>query len=329
MSHREVQRLSDPAQVLAGVPHLIEFRPVGRIVAIGLRHETIVAVGHISLGEEADNSAAPAAMHRLARHLTRAGTGWALLLGYGSAAPVAPAAATARACLQQAGIAVDDPLRVAGGHWWNLACTSPSCCPPDGTAFEPTPTAVLDTPAPSGLDAVHLAGVDGPARAAFAAAESIARQRLTFMARQLPAIEDAALSAIAAGRTLPQTAVQEIDDTLAGQRRHQQVSAAQAALVAILLRSPTVLDAAVRRATGEDAQIRLWTLLVRHAHHSLVAGPATMLALSALLAGDQVLARAATSRALAADPDSPHALTARRLLDADADPVAVARALTH
>ncbi|WP_030442462.1 DUF4192 domain-containing protein [Actinoplanes subtropicus] len=327
MSHRPAQRLSDPAPVLAAVPHLIEFRPVNRVVAIGLRHETIVAVGHLGLSEETDNSTATAAMHRLASHLSRADTGWALLLGYGPATPVAATVATGRDCLQQAGIVVDDPLRVAGGRWWNLACTEPSCCPPEGTAFEPTPTAVLDTAAPSGRYAVHLAGVDGPARAAFAAAESIARQRLTFMARQLPAIEDATLSAIAAGRTLPQTAVQEIDETLADQLRHQQVSAAQAALVAILLRSPTVLDAAMRRATGQDAQIRLWTLLVRHAHHSLVAGPATLLAVNALLAGDQVLARAAVSRALAADPDHQGALMAQRLLAAGTGPAAVVRAL--
>lgn len=327
MSHREVQRLRDPTHVLAAVPYLIEFRPAGCVVAIGLRHETIVAVGHFDLGGDADYGATTAATH-LSGHLTRAGTDWALLIGYGRDAPVAAAVAVGRACLQQAGITVDDPLRVAGGRWWNLTCSEPSCCPPEGTAFEPIPTAVLDTPAPSGRVAVHLAAVDGPARAAFAAAESIARQRLTFMARQLPAIEDAPLPAIVAGRTLPQTAVQIIEDTLAEQRRQQEVSAAQAALVAILLRSPTVLDAILHRSTGEDAQIRLWTRLIRHAHHSLVAGPATMLAVSALLAGDHILARAAIGRALDADPDHPHALAAQQLLVTGADPVAVLRALT-
>ena len=86
-------------------------------------------------------------------------------------------------------------------------------------------------------------------------------------------------------------------------RAGQPVDDDHAAALTVLLELPSLRDFAARRTSDEAWQIEMWTDLVRRAEPPFTAGPATMLALSALQAGNGALASIAIDRALGADPD--------------------------
>ena len=97
----------------------------------------------------------------------------------------------------------------------------------------------------------------------------------------------------------------------------------QAAALTVLLELPSLREFAARGTSGEAWQIEMWTDLVRRAQPPFTAGPATMLALSAMLAGNGALASVAIDRALDTDPDNRLAQLLGQALAAGIDPAAV------
>jgi len=73
-------------------------------------------------------------------------------------------------------------------------------------------------------------------------------------------------------------------------------------LLTVLLELPPLRDFAARHTTADPWQIEMWTDLVRRAEPDFATAPATLLALSAMQAGNGALANIAVRRALHTDP---------------------------
>ena len=76
--------------------------------------------------------------------------------------PAATVAAATAGMIERAGVALFDVLRTDGGRYWSLMCRDDSCCPPDGTPYDPLSTQLRAQAAVAGRAVV-------PDRAALAA----------------------------------------------------------------------------------------------------------------------------------------------------------------
>ena len=263
------------------------------------------------------------------------------LVGYGPADPVQKAVAAATDAMRHAGIPIRETLRVADGRFWRLdgtepACTpasAPACGPVDGTAFDPSDSPVTAAAVYAGLVALPdrsaladtLAPVAGSVRDRMVAATAMACEFFL-------AILDAARTGTTApgetgsdddsdssddsagdpdaalhtplGLALQKAARSYLTQALDSYRAGRPVGDDHAAALTVLLDLPSLREFAARATSGEEWQIEMWTDLVRRAQPPFTAGPATMLALSAMQAGSGALASVAIDRALDTDPDN-------------------------
>ncbi|MBN1171090.1 MAG: DUF4192 family protein [Micromonosporaceae bacterium] len=102
----------------------------------------------------------------------------------------------------------------------------------------------------------------------------------------------------------------------------------EAALVTILLELSQVREFAARGTTAASWEIDMWIDLVRRAEPDFTAGPAVMLALAAMQAGDSPLAASAVWRALRADPTDRLASVLATAIAAGIDPGTVTALLS-
>jgi hypothetical protein len=106
-------------------------------------------------------------------------------------------------------------------------------------------------------------------------------------------------------------------------RTGTRVDDKQAALLTLLLDAPPVREFAARHTTAAPWEIDMWVDLVRRAEPDFTAGPAIMLTLSALQAGDGTLAALAAQRALQADPVDRLAVLLAEAVAVGVDPASV------
>src|SRR6266516_50375 len=133
-------RVGSAEGILAGVPHLLGFHPADSLVMLGIGgpHARIRLAFRYDLpNPPEDGLAADIAAHAVTV-LCRQHLSMAIAVAYGS-----PGAATAvvdvvGSALQQAGISVQDVLRVEGSRYWSYLCGDPGCCPPEGVPFDST-----------------------------------------------------------------------------------------------------------------------------------------------------------------------------------------------
>jgi Domain of unknown function (DUF4192) len=107
-----------------------------------------------------------------------------------------------------------------------------------------------------------------------------------------------------------------------GAARDRMVEAT-AALFTVLLDVPPVREFAARHTTAAAWEVDMWVDLVRRAEPDFAAGPAIMLTLSALQAGDGTLAALAVQRALQADPVDRLAVLLANAVAVGVDPATV------
>lgn len=246
----------------------------------------------------------------------------------------------AAAALAAVSIPVADALRVEDGRYYSLACTRPGCCPPQGTPFDPATTVAAATATAAGAVALpdrdalaaRIAPATGPARQRMAEATTAAAQSV------LDLIDTVAPGAA----TDPNTALDTVVDQallasarapLAQAQHHYRntipVDDPLAALVTVLVDLAPVRDYAARHTTGQQWEIDMWTDLAHRADPRFAAAPATLLALSALHAGDGTIAAIAVQRALDADPADRLANLLASAVAAGMPPSAIAALLAH
>ncbi|WP_254909769.1 DUF4192 domain-containing protein, partial [Micromonospora sp. NBS 11-29] len=92
------------------------------------------------------------------------------------------------------------------------------------------------------------------------------------------------------------------------QRRGERLDDDEVAWLTVLLTHLAVRDHAWSRTDGRDADISLWTDVLRRAEPDLIAAPGTLLAFAAWRAGHGALAAVALERVLATHPEYPLAV---------------------
>jgi hypothetical protein len=294
------------------VPHLLGFHPADSLVVLGVGgpHSRIRLAFRYDLPDPPEQGlAADIAAHAttvLARqHLTLA-----IAIGYGSGRQVTPVADVLIPALREAGLQVQDVLRVQDGRYWSYLCADPGCCPPDGVPFDPTGHPAAAALAEAGMtargDRAELAATLAPSvDCAKSMSEAVERAqdratRLVTDAFADPRYGDVFQPVADAGRRSVRLAVTRY-------RRGGQLTDHhdELAWLGVALTDMRVRDDAWARMDPEynaDHQ-RLWVDLVRHLPSQYVPAPAALLAFTAWQAGEGALASLAIERALAADPD--------------------------
>ncbi|MGW2309224.1 DUF4192 domain-containing protein [Actinomadura luteofluorescens] len=291
---------------IAAVPYLLGFHPSRSLVVIGFegrsRGTCAIRLDLPSSGEA----------ERVAAVLSGNGFARSLLLGYGPPGEVAEAARPMRAALAAAGVPVAEAIRVADGRWWSLTCDD-VCCPPEGTPYDISASAVAAQATFGGhvalADRAELVAsvqpLDGPARAAMHHATERAERR--YLARSPSAAEND----LAFVLTL-----------LARARDGSRPTDDEVAWLGLLLTDLRVRDEAWSH-TDEDptaADIAFWRDIVRRVDPARAPAPASLLAFAAYSAGDGGLANVALQRALDADPAYSMAVILREVVNAGIPP---------
>ncbi|MGW5082803.1 DUF4192 domain-containing protein [Micromonospora echinospora] len=186
MNSTEQPRLSvrSPADMVAAVPYLLGFHPADSVVVVAVRGRRVVFAARGDLPAPGADPG-PAARH-LAQVVARQDADAATVVGYGPAARVTGVVDAIGDALTAAGLVVLDALRVTEGRWWSYLCAEPSCCPPEGTPYDPAASQVSAAAVFAGQVALpdraalaaQVSPLDGPVRLAMRRATGRARLRL-------------------------------------------------------------------------------------------------------------------------------------------------------
>lgn len=292
-----------PADLIAAVPYLLGFHPADSVVVVALRGRQLIFAARGDLPEPGADPRPPA--RHLAEVIARQGSDSATVIGYGPAARVTGAVEAVGRALDGVGLTVLDALRVTEGRWWSYLCAEPSCCPPDGTAYDPAASEVSAAAVFAGQVALpdraaltaQVSALGGPVRVAMRRATERARRRLAALA------EEAGETALVGGRSVRSAGVAAVRVAFRRHRRGERLSDDEVAWLTVLLTRLEVRDHAWERTDGRDADISLWTDVLRRAEPELIAAPGSLLAFAAWRAGYGALAAVALERVLAAAPD--------------------------
>jgi len=296
-----VVRLTELADIVNAVPHLLGFHPTESLVAVAMtgRRERLSFSMRVDLPDDGDEEQV---VDVCVRAMSRARAEAVLLFVYTDAAPAdgsLPRDAFVEQLFDALPMPVRDALLVGAGRVWSYVCTDSVCCPPEGRPL------VRETPGSLALAAAHaLVG------------QSVlpSRDALVTSLRPLDdedgeladATDRAAEVFLAAGEDgFRAGALAVLDDLL---QRYADPPAAmtvdEAALVVVALHDNAFRDRVVQRCLDRSDEMRsLLGDLVRHALPPLDAPVCTALATVAYLQGDGAVAGAALDRAFASEPD--------------------------
>ncbi|MEV0153483.1 DUF4192 domain-containing protein [Micromonospora sp. NPDC050686] len=319
-----------PADLIAAVPYLLGFHPADSVVVVALRGRRIIFAARADLPDPGADPQPPA--RHLAEVIRRQRADAATVIGYGPAGRVTAAVDAVRTVLEGAGLLLLDVLRVTDGRYWSYLCTEVDCCPPDGNPYDPAASQVSAAAVLAGQVALpdraaltaQVAPLSGPVRVAMRRATARAERRLTRLLLRAGGPDrpgggpplgvtggdrpDGGPPLGAAGGDRPgDLAVHGagVAATRSAQRRHrrgERLTDDEVAWLSLLLTRLSVRDHAWERTDGRDADISLWTDVVRRAEPGLTAAPASLLAFAAWRAGHGALAAVALERALAVQP---------------------------
>ena len=328
-------RVGSADGILAVVPHLLGFHPTDSLVMLGIGgpHARIRLAFRYDLPDPPEDGLAADIAAHAATVLRRQHLTMAIAVGYGLGKTVTPVVDVLAPALREAGIAVQDVLRVEGGRYWSYMCGDPACCPPDGVPFDSSGHPASAALAAAGLtvraDRAALAGTVAPvAETAPSMRDAIERAR-----RKAGQLID--LEAVAAGSDpllpIADAGRRSVKQAIARYRRGEEVAGHdELAWLGFALADLRVRDDAWARMDPQfnEAHQRLWIDLVRHLPPDFVAPPAALLAFTAWQAGDGALASIAIERALEADPEYSMALLVADALHAGLPPSAARLPMT-
>ncbi|WFE32848.1 DUF4192 domain-containing protein [Micromonospora sp. WMMD975] len=329
MNSTERPRLSvrSPADLVVAVPYLLGFHPTDSVVVVAMRGRQVVFAARGDLPEPGTHPG-PAARH-LALVVTRQHADAATVIGYGPAARVTGTVDAVGEALDEAGLIVLDALRVTDGRWWSYLCDEPACCPAEGTPYDPAASQVSAAAVFAGQVALpdraalaaQVSPYDGPVRLALRRATGRARRRLAALTGEptdsaSPGDASPASSVGASGgggrggtaRAVRSAGTAAVRSAFRRQRRGERLDDDEVAWLTVLLTDLAVRDHAWSRTDGRDADISLWTDVLRRAEPDLTAAPGTLLAFAAWRSGHGALAAVALERVLADHPDYPLAV---------------------
>ncbi|MEV6494288.1 DUF4192 family protein [Actinoplanes sp. NPDC051633] len=203
-----------------------------------------------------------------------------------------------------------------------MYCLSCPGCAADDVAFDPAGTAAAAAAVFQGVSPLpdrstvldSVAPLEAGPESPMAAASQVAVRELETMLTARPG--DSADALLDAAEQAGIAALRRAVDAT-GRR---SLSDEEAARLSVLLILDAVQEAAWTGCDGTDAQLWLWGQLTRRTVPPLAAAPARLLAATAYLRGDGVLARAAAERALETDPGDRRAQTLVAAVDVGLSP---------
>jgi len=191
-------RVSSPADVLAVVPHLLGFHPARSLVVMGVGRPR----ARVQLAFRYDLPDPPDAVHAadIAEHaagvLRQRRLSTVIGVGYGPGALVTPVADALAGAVRQAGLRLQELMRVEDGRYWSYLCENPRCCPADGVPFDVQANPASAAMTVAGLvaypDRAALAGTLAPVTGAAARSMERATSRARERAAELVAYPDRA-----------------------------------------------------------------------------------------------------------------------------------------
>ncbi|MER7459049.1 DUF4192 domain-containing protein [Micromonospora sp. NPDC126480] len=328
MTSTDIPRLSvrSPGDLIAAVPYLLGFHPADSVVVVAMRGKRVTfaarsdlsdLAGPVDAGRPAAGAGGPVEPARhVAAVVARQLADRATVLGYGTASRVTPAVDAVCAALAEAGIPVLDALRVTDGRYWSYLCDEPECCPPDGRPYDARASEITAAAVFAGQVALpdrdalvaQVAPVEGTERTGLRLATERALRRRADLVDAAPAAD------LLGGRALRAASRAAIRVALRRYRRSERIDDDEVAWLSLLLTDLTVRDHAWERTDGRDADIALWTDVLRRAEPEFIAAPGALLAFAAWRAGHGALAAVALERVLTVHPDYSLALLLDDLL---------------
>jgi hypothetical protein len=310
-------RLREPADVLGAIPYLLGYHPTDSVVVLALRGTRVLFAAREDLPRPGLSE--KQIVGELVGAVVHHGASGVIVVGFGSKARVGPLASHLRTACQLAGVAVREVLRADRGRYWSYLCTDPTCCPTEGSPYDPAASPVAAQATYDGRVAfadrdeyvAQLSPIGGPARLSMAAAVRRADERLVDLIRGA-ASEEAAMTALvdagraAIGAALARHATASTDER-PGPAPGGRLDDDEVAWLAALLDSGSVQDIAWQSITADDADHEahrsLWMDVVRRTEPDLLPAPGTLFAFAAWQCGDCALAGIALERVLAEDPE--------------------------
>jgi Domain of unknown function (DUF4192) len=326
-----IVRVSSPRTLLAVIPHLLGFMPQASMVVIGMSppRDRVRVTLRYDLPDPPDAAlAAEIATHAAdvigSQRLTAA-----VAVGYGAELLVTPLADALLDATRQAGIDLQDILRVQDGRYWSYRCREEACCPAEGTPFDPAadPAGSALATARGGTEVLadraavsaRVAPVSGTAERSMAKATRRAERHV----KQMLAKVTKSSRLGAARHMIASEGLAAVSAMIAAYRSGGRfTSDYQVAWLTVALRDLRVRDDAWARMDPDhrEAHLRMWLDVTRRAQPKHVAAPAALLAFVAWQSGDGALANVALDRALDDDPSYSMAQLLRQVIYAGAPP---------
>jgi hypothetical protein len=323
-----IVRADSPVTLLAVIPHLLGFIPQASVVVIGtapprsrirvtLRYDLPDPPGLGAAADLAAHAAAVIGSQRLEA---------AVAVGYGPETLVTPVAEAMREAFADAGIELQEFLRVQDLRYWSYVCRNEACCPAAGVPLDPDlhcAAALADFGLPVLADRTALAARVAPLGGIAAESMRQATRRAEQHVAQLLAKVRKSARLGAARQMIATEGLAAVGAMIARYREGGRFTTDyEVARLTVALRDLRVRDDAwARMDPGHSAaHQRLWTDVTRRAQPGHVAAPAALLAFVAWQSGDGALANVALDRALADDPRYSMALLLRQVITAGAPP---------
>jgi Domain of unknown function (DUF4192) len=315
-----------PADLLAVVPYLLGFYPSDSVVVVALHKRQLVFAARADLppaGAPAKEIAG--AVDYLAAMVAHQEVSATTVIGYGPAAPVDAVVPLVRDALTAHRIEITEVLRAHDGRFWSYLCDNPDCCPPEGTAYDPTTSPVAAAATYAGQTALpdraalvrQVAPIGGLTRESMRQATLRAEHRLATLLDEAP-VED-----VLGGRALRTAGQAAIASAFDLARAGGRPTDDEVAWLSLLLTHIDVRDAAWQQVGPDEWQVELWSDVARRAEPDLVPAPASLLAFAAWRIGHGALANVALDRALREDPTYSMARLLRDALDGGVPPSAL------
>ena len=321
-----VVRVNSPATLLTVIPHLLGFQPQASVVILGcapprdrvrvtLRYDLPAPADEDLATEIADHAVGVVGSQQLTAMVA---------VGYGAEIQVDPVAGALRYAARQAGIDLQDFLRVENGRYWSYRCGDEACCPGAGVAFDGDSDAALALTQPPVLaDRAAVAARVAPLGGLAAVSMRRATRRAEQHASRLLAKVRKSGRLGAARQMIAAEGLNAVGTMIATYRGGGKYATDyQIAWITVALRDLRVRDDAWARMDPDhlDAHRRMWIDITRRAQPGYVAAPAALLAFVAWQSGDGALANVALDRALADEPRYSMALLLRQVITAGAPP---------
>ncbi len=280
-------RVGQPAEFLALIPYLLGFHPTESMVVVFSARGRVLLTARMDLPP-------PALAELLAEQVAALGVQHGademVLAAYGEHA--GDTREVLQRLIQVVAVPVREAVLVSGGRWWSLTCSS-TCCPAEGTDYDPSSHPLAAEAVYAGLSvqtsrAELQRQVGGPEETEETRLEGLAVE-VARRTSKLPRSERAVLMAETVRRCCAEEQAPDEGDSL---------------LLAVLATDLAVRDVAwamVERAEAEE-HLRVWGRVVAKAPAALALGALGLLGVTAWIAGQGALQNCCAERMRQLDP---------------------------